>query len=447
MRVLLISEMANPERVSVPLEGWSHARALQRLVGGHVVTHVRNADAWAAAGAAPEDYTTIDNEWIARPMHRLEQVLRRGRGTGWTTSMALRWLPYRAFEAAVWDRFGDRLRAGEFDLVHRITPLSPTVPSPIARHCARTGVPFVLGPLNGGLPWPKGFDTERRREHEWLSYVRGAYRMVPGYRSTRDHAAAIVVGSRATFEQVPQRWRGKCVYIPENAIDPQRFEAEPAQPAPPPVRAVFVGRLVPYKGCDMLLEAAAGLLGSGLLELEIVGDGPERPRLEQMAKNLGVADRVTFSGWVEHGQLAGRLAAAHLFAFPSIREFGGAVVLEAMAMGCVPVVMDYGGPGELVAPGAGVAVPMGHREQIISRFRDALERLAHDPGRIPPMSARARRRAFAHFTWEAKAQQVREVYRWALGERDKPDFGMPLADEDPPAHEAAREREAAGMGV
>ena len=84
-------------------------------------------------------------------------------------------------------------------------------------------MPFVLGPLNGGLPWPKGFSYARVSEREWLSYVRGAYKLLPGYRATRRFAAAIITGSRDTRMQISQSQQHKTVYIPENAIDPTRF--------------------------------------------------------------------------------------------------------------------------------------------------------------------------------------------------------------------------------
>jgi glycosyltransferase involved in cell wall biosynthesis len=92
-----------------------------------------------------------------------------------------------------------------------------------------------------------------------------------------------------------------------------------------------------------------------------------------------------------------------------------------MMLGLVPVVVDYGGPGELVTPDTGFAVPIGTRAEIIARFRAVLEGLAADPSRIRPMGERARRRVLEGFTWEAKARQVLEVYRWAMGElSDKP---------------------------
>ncbi len=432
MRVLIIAESANPEWVSVPLEGYSHARAIARQHDAHLVTHPRNREALLRAGVDPESFTTIDNEWIARPIHRFEKLIRRGDGTGWTTSMAMRWIPYRAFESRIWKEFGPRVRQGDYDVVHRLTPLSPTVPSTLAARCAKAGVPFVVGPLNGGLPWPKGFDRERRREREWLSYVRQAYELVPGYRSMRRHASALIIGSRATFEQMDAKVHDRCVYIPENAIDPARFGTPPQrQPLAQedPIRVSFVGRLVPYKGCDMLIEGASLLIREGRIKIDIIGDGPERGRLEAMVAREGIASGVRLVGWVEHADLQGHLARAHVLGFPSVREFGGAVVLEAMAMGVVPLVLDYGGPGELVDERCGFALPMGSREQVVARVRESLTRLANNPAQIEPMSEAAMHRARTLFTWDTKASMVGEVYRWVVGEREKPDFGMPLSFE------------------
>ncbi|MEX2217568.1 MAG: glycosyltransferase family 4 protein [Phycisphaerales bacterium] len=432
MRVLLIAEAANPEWVSVPLEGWSHSRAIAGLVDAHLVTQVRNRAAIERAGAGPSEFTAIDSEAVARRAHGLATFLRGGPDKAWTMAAAVSAITYPYFEHLVWKRFGPEIRAGGFDVVHRLIPLSPTAPSPIARRCAAAGVPFVAGPLNGGVPWPRGFDSARRREKEWLSYFRGAYRLLPGVRSTRRHAAALIVGSRDTLAEMPGWVRPKCVYIPENAVDPSRFRKTVAAAAARPVRVVFVGRLVPYKGADMLLEAAAPLVKDGRVVVEIIGDGPEMPSLRGLVERLGIGGGVSLRGWVAHRALEERLIASDVFAFPSIREFGGAVVLEAMAVGLVPVVVGYGGPGELVSKETGIRVPIGSRVEITRGFREVLTRLADAPETIRPMGLRGRERVMRHFTWEAKARQVLEVYRWVCGLRPKPpDFGGEAASEAP----------------
>lgn len=429
-RVLLIAEAANPEWVSVPLVGWSHARALAEVADTHLVTQVRNRDAIRRAGLGEGEFTAIDTEHVARRLYRLGSALRGGSGKGWTAVTAMSGLAYYEFERLVWRRFGERIAGGEFDVVHRLTPLSPTAPSGLASKCRAAGVPFVLGPLNGGLPWPRQFGGARRAEREWLSYVRGAYKLLPGYRATRRDAAAIIVASRATLAQVPPAYRRKCVYIPENAIDPARFPPPRERAYGGALRVVFLGRLVPYKGADMLIEAAAPLAREGLVGVDIVGDGPEMPRLREQVERLGAGDGIRLLGWVDHAQVHRHLAEAHVLAFPSVREFGGGVVLEAMALGVVPVVIDYGGPGELVTPASGFLIPLGSRTEIVERYRALLRRLAMDPSIITPLSVAARERVLRRFTWSAKAGQVLEVYRWVTGGRgEKPDFGMPFPDD------------------
>jgi glycosyltransferase involved in cell wall biosynthesis len=430
-KVLLIAEMANPEWASVPLEGWSHSCAIREFVDAHVVTQVRNAAAMDRAGwVEGRDFTALDTERIAKIMWSLSNKLRGGSGVGWTTATAVGIPSYYDFERTLWAQLGKRIQAKEWELVHRLTPLSPTYPSIIAGKCKRAGVPFVIGPLNGGVPWPKGFDTVRRAEKEWLSYVRNAYKLLPGYGATRRDSSAVAIGSIDTWQQFSAAHRHKCVYIPENAIDPVRFPEPSLRPTPTlPLKIAFVGRLVPYKGADMLIEAAAPLARDGKVEVDVFGDGPEMDKLKGMVANEALTERVRLHGWVKHTELHGHLAQADIFGFPSIREFGGAVVLEAMAMGLVPIVVDYGGPAELVTELTGYKATIGPRAHIVESFRSILAKLASDPSGIRDTGLRARERVFKHFTWQAKAAQVFEMYRWVLGDRpDRPDFGMPLPD-------------------
>ena len=430
IRALVLAELCNPDWVSVPLEGWSLWASLSRLCGAHLVTHVQNRHHILKEGMDPARFTFIDPSLVEVPAMAVADALRGYRGsagTGQTLRTAFSLFHYAYFEQQVWALFGERIKRREFDLVHRLTPISPTMPSSVASRCERAGVPFTIGPLNGGVPWPKGFDSARLKEREWLSYVRDLYKLVPGYTSTRRNARAILTGSRDTRAMLGPRWQEKSVYVPENAVEPKRFDRT-RDPRSGPVRVAFVGRLVPYKGADMLLEAAAPLVRAGKLCVDAIGDGPEMERLRALAVQEQLGAGVQFAGWVKHQELKGRLACSQVFGFPSIREFGGAVVLEAMALGLVPVVVDYGGPGELVSPGTGFAVPMGQREAIVRGVREVLEKLVAHPELLDEMGPKARARVLRSFTWDVKAAQVLEVWRWVLGQRDKPDFGMPLPD-------------------
>lgn len=440
IRVLLIAELCNPDWSSVPFVAWNHSQALASTANTHLVTHYRNRPNLLNAGLVEgRDFTVIDSSLVEKPV--LWTISKLGAsvqsGKGWTTQTAASVLTYQYFERLVWRRFGAAIRARAFDVVHRLTPLSPTIPSPIAARCRRAGVPFVLGPLNGGLPWPKEFRGLRTKEREWLNYVREAYKLVPGYKSTRRDASAIIVASRATAQQLSPTYQHKAIYIPENAVDPLRFGLQATDEIALPLKVVFVGRLVPLKGVDMLIDAIAPLAREGRLELSIVGDGPEMPALRALVEREGISRRVEFTGWLKQEELPRHLVNHHVFGFPSVKEFGGAVVLEAMALGLVPVVADYGGPGELVSSTTGFAVPMGTRADLVSRFRKVFEHLILNPDVIRPIGQRARERALRSFTWSTKAAQVSEVYRWVLKQREKPNFGMPFRDASPESPEGA----------
>ena len=422
--VLVIAESANPEWVSVPLVGWSLATALREVANVHIVTQVRNREAFIRAGMIEgRDFTSIDSEKAARPLYRIGEAIRGGKGVGWTTGTAVAAFSYYYFEHLVWKSFGDEIRNGSWDIVHRITPLSPTIPSLLAKKCARARVPFVLGPLNGGVPWPKDFDAARRKEKEWLSYIRGAHKLMPGYTATRDAATALLIGSQDTLSQVPAKYRHKCIYIPENGIDPARFSLKAETQYGGVLRACFVGRLVPYKGPDMLIEAAVPLLKARRLHIDVIGDGPLMARLREIVDQEGLDDSVSLHGWVQHTALQDLMSQCQLLAFPSIREFGGGVVLEAMALGLVPLVVDYAGPSELVTEHTGFKVPLGSREKIVAEFRKRLIQISDNPSCLWPLAKAGQERCMQLFTWAVKAKQVCEVYRWVRGERSiKPDF-------------------------
>jgi glycosyltransferase involved in cell wall biosynthesis len=410
-RVLIIAEAANPEWSSVALIGWSLSRALAKVADVHLVTQVRNRDAIVRAGLVEErDFSVVDNERYASRLHKFSNRLGGARKIGQTTVTALESLVYYSFESDMWRQFERRIIAREFDIVHRITPLTPTSQSIIAKRLARHNIPFVIGPLNGGLPWPKSFSDRRHAEGAWLSHVMWAHKLLPYYRSMRRHSAALIAGSKHNYGDFPQWAKEKCIYIPENGVDPELFKKPRTPRAGLPLRGAFVGRLQPLKGPDMLLEAASEFLKAGELELHIIGDGPQRAFLETMVDQLGVRRNVCFHGSVRHTEVAETLSDCDFMAFPSIHEYGGGVVVEAMALGVTPIVADYGGPSELVDDSTGIRVSFHNRQSLIDGMKDAIGKVIRSPQILDQLGACGRLKVEKTLTWQAKARQIIAIY-------------------------------------
>jgi glycosyltransferase involved in cell wall biosynthesis len=144
----------------------------------------------------------------------------------------------------------------------------------------------------------------------------------------------------------------------------------------------------------------------------VIGDGPERARLERLAGELGVADRVDFAGQLPHEEALEAARAAHIFVMPSIDEAFGVAYIEAMAAG-VPAVGCRGeaGPEEIAAAGDGIRlVPPGDPEALAAELRSLLE----DPAARRELGAAARATVERAFTWEACGRATVAAYEAAL---------------------------------
>jgi len=252
VRVLILAEACNPKWSSVPLVGFNQIRALAERPDLEITlaTHVRNRESLAGDPIMDKIKTVafIDSDLIARPMYRLGQLLRGGKTLGWTTNMALAWPGYFLFERLVWKRFRTAIQAGQFDVIHRVTPVSPTLPSPIA---SWSPIPFVVGPLNGGLAWPDEYPELKKGEREWLIPLRKAYRLLPWHRRMRRKSAAVIAGSRSTAAELTDVPADRLEYLPENGFDFRLLESanveRTTKPAGPNrLDLISVARLVPY---------------------------------------------------------------------------------------------------------------------------------------------------------------------------------------------------------
>ncbi len=419
MKVLILAEQCNPEWPSLPIVGYKAAISIANLIDCTIVTHIRNKENIEKINPKNVEIIYIDNEYIAKPIYNLSKLIRGNEG-GWTTAMAFNYPSYLAFEWEAWKKLKPRIIAGEFDVIHRVTPMSPTLPSIIA---TKTSVPFVLGPLNGGLKWPEYFNKERGKEKEWLSPIRNLYKFLPFRRATLQKATAILAGFKHTIEDLPLELHHKVINFPEVGIDPELFNNASEKEYKTKKKILFASRLVPYKLPDVVVDA---FISSSLLqqhELIIVGDGPLRAEMEQKVKENDLQDVIKFVGWKTQTEVSEYMKKSDIFAYPTIRELGAGALVEAMACKLAPVVVDYGASAELVDSNRGIKLKMENKQQITLQMQMELESLVNDPERLKKLSINAYNHAMSFYAWKAKAKKTIQVYEWVISQgKPKPDF-------------------------
>ncbi|RZA12778.1 MAG: glycosyltransferase family 1 protein, partial [Proteobacteria bacterium] len=241
LRILLLSQQNNPDWISVPLVGYQHSAALAALHDVTLITHVDNRDAILKRQDPFKAVESVDlGIWERFYTWAFINIFREDFGSQILTVFRIPF--YYAFEWKTWRRYKKALKSGEYDLVSRITPVAPVIPSLFASRCKAIGVPFVIGPINGGLAWPKGY-SQAQRQKEWVSNLRSFYRFMPFARSTFCDASAIVAGSSETYHEY-RALAPKVFFMPENGI--REETVGPFVPRDPKaiLKLLFVGRLI-----------------------------------------------------------------------------------------------------------------------------------------------------------------------------------------------------------
>jgi glycosyltransferase involved in cell wall biosynthesis len=408
-RVLLAAYHCAPGMGSVSQIGWEWYSRLSQRLPVTLVTHVRNRDVLIDAGVplGGAEVIFVDTEWFAGPLYRAAKWL-FPKSEHCVFMLSL--LDFFVYEQVALRILRRRAAGGErFDVVHAVTPVT----SLAATRLHRLGAPVVLGPLNSGLASPDGFGSILRDDSAWLYRLRGLARVADAMTGSSSKAAAILVASRATLKSFRERSRARCIPMLENGVDLRRFAATP-WPAPAtrlsPLRILFVGRLVPFKALGLLLEAIARVRAEFPVQLDVIGDGPMMPAWSAAAARLGIAGAVNFQGARQLEEVALAMRSAHVLCLPSIRESGGAVLLEAMAAARPVIAVAFGGPAEIVDETVGRAIAPAGVEGVIAGFADALRDMVRNPDAWRERGAQGRRQAESRFSWDAKIDRAIEIY-------------------------------------
>jgi glycosyltransferase involved in cell wall biosynthesis len=365
-----------------------HARnqpEIDALLGDHAsrIFYVRETLAqtiiWKLGASMPEQVTNFSTAWF---VHLITQSMQRP-------------LARRLIEQF------------KIDIIHEPIPVTPRLPSMMYG----LGIPVVIGPMNGNMTYPPGFGYPSFLERTFVPLARCftdlANSLIPGKRQ----AALLLVANERSRQALPRGCSGRVAILCENGVEPDIWHRPEDLPerSGDVLRIGFLGRLVLWKGADMMLDVFAEVRKrTPSAELWIIGDGPERMNLQRQAEQLGLSQAVKFHGWVDPKECSRLLSQCDVFLYPSLRDCGGAVVLEAMALGLPVVALNWGGTGEYLATGCGVAVEPAPRRQLIANLVKTVQELT--PERRRSLGEAARREIAEKYTWQAKVRQVLEQY-------------------------------------
>lgn len=416
LKVLIVAEHASARfggEAALPLHYFR--MLLERQVPVWLVTHARvREELLAAYPQAVSRMHFIEDQTLHRLMWRISQHL-PARLSYFTTGFISRISSQR-----VQRRIARRLVAEHgISVVHQPMPVSPKEPSLMHG----LGAPVVIGPMNGGMTYPPGFEHSGAR---FVTLLQGLGRataqwmnaLIPGKRK----AAVLLVANQRTRRALPGGLCPNVIELVENGVDMQLWRgASPGQTVggeAPVTRFVFMGRLVDWKAVDLLLRAFAAVPGREAIALTVIGDGPDGEALRALALELGVLasgaafqpGKVHFVGWKTQAECAELLLAHDALVLPSVWECGGAVVLEAMACGLPVLATKWGGPCDYLDESCGILVPPESKEQLVAGLSAGLHKLASSPALRKQLGQAGRRRVESTFDWDKKLDRMLEIY-------------------------------------
>lgn len=392
MRILVSAYACEPGKGSEPGVGWHVATGLCEQHDVWVLTRSNNRSA-------------IEAELAERPHPRL-QILYHDL-PAWARSMkrGLRGVQLYYYLWQLSARRCVRVAVDEHSIqvCHHATFAKYWGPSAIAW----LDLPYVIGPVGGADAVPSGLESVLGATGRIFEFVRRAARAVaerdPLVRRTV-RGAVICIGATQTTTDRLSVMGARCTATwNQVGVNPVAGSAPP-EPRADSLRVACVGRLVPLKAVALALEAIAAAPSA---VLEVIGDGPERARLEKRCSDLGIVDRVRFRGNLTQQQALLAIERADILLHPSLHDSGGMVCAEALSLGRPVVALRWAGPAEIVDDTCGVLVdPFGGAQVVAMRIASAIEELASDRARIQLLGANGLVRVESELAWRCRIERI-----------------------------------------
>lgn len=403
LRLCLSLYACEPDRGSEPGVGWAWALGMAKRHETWIITRANNRsvieselDRLAVPAAARPHFVWVDlPPWVCR-------LKKKG-----IVPVGLYYLLWQFAARRAWDRIGIQA-----DVIHHVTFCSYVIPGVWWHRKEKV----VLGPLGGTAICPRHFFREFpffRRVSEWKrGWWRRLWFLNPFFLRSRASADALLFVDSASA----RRMGGSRSFV-STMLDVAVPEAlairDPVRPEARRRQFVWAGTLAGHKAGGVAIRAFAKAFGrdSDPPRLLMFGKGPDRERLEKLARSLSVEVFVEFRGSVPQETLWAEISRSLGFVFTSVRDTCGSVSVEALACGTPLVCFKHQGVGEVIDETCGIAIEPRSYNDAVTDFAAAMRCFVNDSVLVNRLGQAGRRRVMAHFTWKRKFDSVDEIYR------------------------------------
>jgi glycosyltransferase involved in cell wall biosynthesis len=404
MKILLSAYACEPNRGSEPAVGWNWAQEL--ILAGHDVWVLTRENNKSVINKYYKNNKKSKNiHFIYYDLPQWAKFWKKGRGS--LQGIVLYYFLWQLGSLKIAKRFHHK---ENFDLVHHVTFVTIRQPS----FMGLLGIPFIYGPAAGGdtVPWKlrasfglKGFFWDLIRDLYNFSV-----KFDPFMWLTFKSANKIFVTSEGTKKIIPSIFHNKVETSLAIGISSKNLPKRINHVKKNKLKLLFVGRFLHFKGMLLGLKAFSKFVKiNPNVCLTIVGDGSERTRWFKLINELNITKYINWIGWTDPKSLSKIYNTHDLFYFPSLRDSGGMVVLEAMSYGLPVICLSLGGPAVIVNKNCGQIINVdGLSEyEVIDKLSKALFYFYSNPKYLKKLS-RGALLEVQNFNW---SKLVNNVYQ------------------------------------
>ena len=299
-----------------------------------------------------------------------------------------------------------------FDVAHQLNITGFREPG----YLWKLPLPFVWGPVGGAANIPSSFFAMMGWRERLFYTARNILNSVQKRTSVRCSRAAKRAGHIWTIGEedrllVEHAWGCEAEQMTETGTSTNPKVRPKHRDSSKPLRVIWSGQHIGKKMLPLLLHALEHVSAreKSVVELVVLGEGPETARWQALTERLGLAGRTRWTGWLPRGDAMAELASADVLAFTGVQEGTPHAMVEALSLGLPVICHDACGMGVVVTDACGVRVPLENPRTSIDGFAAAIRRLATDAREFARLSAGALQRA-NELSWHAKARHIASIY-------------------------------------